>query len=83
MLSELDALEADMGTEMESSEVPSYLQPDKEPEHDAELSLPPVPSGHAQPQVLVQKKSGLILCIMYISMHVAPRFRHLSICNLK
>lgn len=53
LLGELDALEADMGTETESSGVPSYLQPDKEPELDAELSLPPVPSGQStvpQPQ---------------------------------
>ena len=53
MSSELDALEADMGTETESSEIPSYLLPDKEPEHDTELNLPPVPSGHAQPQVMI------------------------------
>ena len=51
MLLELDALEADMGTETETSEIPSYLQPDKEPEHDTELNLPPVPAGHAQAQV--------------------------------
>ncbi|MCO5594252.1 hypothetical protein L7F22_048279 [Adiantum nelumboides] len=44
LLGELDALEADMGLETESSEMPSYLQPDKEPEFDTEL--PPVPSGH-------------------------------------
>jgi hypothetical protein len=38
---ELDALEADMDFESES--VPSYLQPDQEPE----LSLPAAPTGHA------------------------------------
>lgn len=42
--SELDALEEDMGTEADS--VPSYLQPDKEPE-DAELNLPTAPIGQA------------------------------------
>lgn len=43
LLGELDALEADMGTEIESSGVPAYLQPDKEPE----LDLPSVPYGEA------------------------------------
>ncbi|KAK6933588.1 Snf7 family [Dillenia turbinata] len=44
---ELDALEADMGLETESDGVPSYLQPDKEPDLNAELNLPVAPSGHA------------------------------------
>lgn len=43
---ELDALEADMGMETESTGVPSYLQPDKEPDLDAELNLPSAPTGH-------------------------------------
>lgn len=46
LLGELDALEADMGEETESEGVPSYLQPDNEPE---ELNLPTAPSGHAVP----------------------------------
>eukprot|EP00262_Sarcandra_glabra_P007618 TRINITY_DN20506_c0_g1_i1.p1 TRINITY_DN20506_c0_g1~~TRINITY_DN20506_c0_g1_i1.p1 ORF type:complete len:237 (+),score=60.85 TRINITY_DN20506_c0_g1_i1:199-909(+) len=46
LMGELDALEADMGTEIESG-VPSYLQPDKESELDAELNLPSAPSGHS------------------------------------
>lgn len=46
---ELDALEADMGMETESDGVPSYLQPDKEPDLDAELNLPSAPMGHAEP----------------------------------
>jgi len=46
---ELDALEADMGTETESDSVPSYLQPDKEPDLDAELNLPAAPTGNAVP----------------------------------
>ncbi|PWZ18091.1 Charged multivesicular body protein 5 [Zea mays] len=41
LMGELDALEADMDFESES--VPSYLQPDQEPE----LSLPAAPTGHA------------------------------------
>lgn len=45
LLGELDALEADMDTEGEG--VPSYLQPDKEPDLDAELNLPAAPTGHA------------------------------------
>ncbi|XP_055831282.1 vacuolar protein sorting-associated protein 60.1-like [Solanum dulcamara] len=45
LLGELDALEADMDTEVEG--VPSYLQPDKEPDLNAELSLPSAPTGHA------------------------------------
>lgn len=46
LMGELDALEADMGTESEYS-VPSYLQPDTEPVQDAELNLPAAPVGHA------------------------------------
>lgn len=46
---ELDALEADMGMETEADGVPSYLQPDKEPDLDAELNLPSAPSGQAVP----------------------------------
>lgn len=53
---ELDALEADMGMEDEAG-VPSYLQPDKEPDLDAELNLPAAPMGasvqHDRPQVNV------------------------------
>lgn len=48
LLGELDALEADMGTETESSQMPSYLQPDKEPEFDTEF--PAVPSAHTTGQ---------------------------------
>lgn len=44
---ELDALEADMGMETESDGIPTYLQPDKEPNLDAELNLPSAPYGHA------------------------------------
>lgn len=45
-IAELDALEADMGSEADG--VPSYLQPDKEePDLDAELSLPSAPTGNA------------------------------------
>lgn len=47
LMGELDALEADMGTETESEGVPSYLQPDNEPDLHDELNLPPAPSGHA------------------------------------
>ncbi|KAG0464039.1 hypothetical protein HPP92_020108 [Vanilla planifolia] len=46
LMGELDALEADMGTESESS-VPSYLQPDTEHDVEAELNLPAAPIGHA------------------------------------
>ncbi|GFS41496.1 SNF7 family protein [Actinidia rufa] len=41
---ELDALEADMGFEIEGDGVPAYLQPDKEPDLE---DLPTAPSGHA------------------------------------
>lgn len=41
LMGELDALEADMGTESESS-IPSYLQPDAE---ETELNLPAAPVG--------------------------------------
>ncbi|OIT03261.1 PREDICTED: charged multivesicular body protein 5-like [Nicotiana attenuata] len=45
LMGELDALEADMETEGEG--VPSYLQPDKEPDLDSELNLPSAPMGYA------------------------------------
>ncbi|KAF3788799.1 Charged multivesicular body protein 5 [Nymphaea thermarum] len=45
LMGELDALEADMDTEADG--VPTYLQPDKEPDVEAELDLPAAPSGHA------------------------------------
>ncbi|KAL6518227.1 hypothetical protein OROMI_033928 [Orobanche minor] len=47
LMGELDALEADMEFETEGDGVPSYLQPDKEPDLEAELNLPSAPSGHA------------------------------------
>lgn len=47
LMGELDALEADMDIESES--VPSYLQPDKEPDQESELNLPAAPTGHAAP----------------------------------
>lgn len=34
-----------MGNETEADGVPSYLQPDKEPDLDAELNLPSAPTG--------------------------------------
>ncbi|KAI7751485.1 hypothetical protein M8C21_022559, partial [Ambrosia artemisiifolia] len=45
----LDALEADMSLETEGEGVPSYLQPDSEPDYSDELNLPSAPSGHAIP----------------------------------
>ncbi|XVF09360.1 hypothetical protein REPUB_Repub07fG0085900 [Reevesia pubescens] len=45
LLGELDALEADMGSEADG--VPSYLQPDREePDLDAEFNLPSAPTGN-------------------------------------
>ncbi|XP_022746667.1 vacuolar protein sorting-associated protein 60.2 [Durio zibethinus] len=45
LMGELDALEADMGSEADG--VPSYLQPDKEePDLDAEFNLPSAPTGN-------------------------------------
>ncbi|GMI70089.1 hypothetical protein like AT3G10640 [Hibiscus trionum] len=45
LMGELDALEADMGSEADG--IPSYLQPDKEePDFDTELNLPAAPTGH-------------------------------------
>ncbi|KAJ6433069.1 hypothetical protein OIU84_020157 [Salix udensis] len=49
LMGELDALEADMGMETESDGVPSYLQPDKESDLDAELNLPSAPMGTGAP----------------------------------
>ncbi|OIW01737.1 hypothetical protein TanjilG_03875 [Lupinus angustifolius] len=45
----LDVLKADMGDETEADGIPSYLQPDKEPDLDAELKLPSAPAGHTAP----------------------------------
>eukprot|EP00850_Spirogloea_muscicola_P000857 SM000003S11102 [mRNA] locus=s3:941777:943501:+ [translate_table: standard] len=47
LMGELDALEADMGSE--SAGVPSYLQPDSAAE-ESEMSLPPAPSSAAATQ---------------------------------
>ncbi|CAH2074111.1 unnamed protein product [Thlaspi arvense] len=44
LMGELDALEADMGNETEADGVPSYLQPDMEPDPADELDLPPAPN---------------------------------------
>ncbi|KAL8253416.1 hypothetical protein R6Q59_037109 [Mikania micrantha] len=49
LMGELDALEADMGLETEGEGVPSYLQPDSEPDYNDELNLPSAPNGHAVP----------------------------------
>ncbi|KAL8233262.1 hypothetical protein R6Q57_003040 [Mikania cordata] len=49
LMGELDALEADMGLETEGEGVPSYLQPDGEPDYNDELNLPSAPNGHAVP----------------------------------
>ncbi|KAM0041885.1 putative Snf7 family protein [Helianthus debilis subsp. tardiflorus] len=49
LMGELDALEADMSLETEGEGVPSYLQPDNEPDYSDELNLPSVPIGHAIP----------------------------------
>ncbi|CAL0321210.1 unnamed protein product [Lupinus luteus] len=49
LLGEHDALKADMGDETEADSVPSYLQPDKEPDLDAELNLPSASAGHTAP----------------------------------
>lgn len=61
--SELDALEADMGMEDEAG-VPSYLQPDKEPDLDAELNLPAAPSGHTA--VPAGRTSAQVMCNLLI-----------------
>uniref|UniRef100_A0A0D6QXA0 Charged multivesicular body protein 5 n=1 Tax=Araucaria cunninghamii TaxID=56994 RepID=A0A0D6QXA0_ARACU len=45
LMGELDALEADMGSETTADSMPSYLQPDKDSDLDAELHLPSAPSG--------------------------------------
>ncbi|KAL8193093.1 hypothetical protein R6Q57_026997 [Mikania cordata] len=54
---ELDALEADMGQETEGAGVPSYLQPDAEPDLSEELNLPSAPSGHAVPSGRVNNQA--------------------------
>ncbi|BAD45514.1 putative CGI-34 protein [Oryza sativa Japonica Group] len=57
LMGELDALEADM--EFESSAVPSYLQPDKESDFDAELNLPAAPTAPAAVPVSRQQVDEL------------------------
>ncbi|KAI3793558.1 hypothetical protein L1987_36177 [Smallanthus sonchifolius] len=57
LLGELDALEADMGQETEGEGVPSYLQPDNEPDVSEELNLPSAPSGHAVPSGRVNNQA--------------------------
>eukprot|EP00252_Welwitschia_mirabilis_P023237 TRINITY_DN6535_c0_g1_i1.p1 TRINITY_DN6535_c0_g1~~TRINITY_DN6535_c0_g1_i1.p1 ORF type:complete len:237 (+),score=78.68 TRINITY_DN6535_c0_g1_i1:255-965(+) len=47
LMGELDALEADMGSETTTDGLPTYLQPDKESDLDSELNLPSAPSAHA------------------------------------
>ncbi|KAF5805958.1 putative Snf7 family protein [Helianthus annuus] len=49
LMGELDALEADMSLETEGEGVPSYLQPDNEPDYSDELNLPSAPIGHSIP----------------------------------
>ncbi|KDP34579.1 hypothetical protein JCGZ_12208 [Jatropha curcas] len=56
---ELDALKADMGMETEADGVPSYLQPDKEPDLDAELNLPSAPTGNAAAPADQNKQQGI------------------------
>ncbi|KAI7728329.1 hypothetical protein M8C21_001807, partial [Ambrosia artemisiifolia] len=59
LLGELDALEADMGQETESEGVPSYLQPDNEPDLNEELNLPSEMILHFQ-----KKNKMLLLYLM-------------------
>eukprot|EP00252_Welwitschia_mirabilis_P016636 TRINITY_DN3678_c0_g1_i1.p1 TRINITY_DN3678_c0_g1~~TRINITY_DN3678_c0_g1_i1.p1 ORF type:complete len:237 (+),score=76.40 TRINITY_DN3678_c0_g1_i1:245-955(+) len=47
LMGELDALEADMGSEATTEGLPAYLQPDKESDLESEMNLPSAPSGHA------------------------------------
>lgn len=49
-----------MGMEDEAG-VPSYLQPDKEPDLDAELNLPTAPSGHAS----AQHDRPQVMCVIH------------------
>ncbi|RRT54273.1 hypothetical protein B296_00049288 [Ensete ventricosum] len=60
----LDALEADMGAEIESDAVPSYLQPDRESDLDSELNLPAAPTGNAA-AVLNRVNPQVYLSITY------------------
>ncbi|KAL8159672.1 hypothetical protein V2J09_001209 [Rumex salicifolius] len=60
LLGELDALELDMESESQEG-VPSYLQPDKEPDVESELNFPSAPTGPAagrhNAQVSIQRSS--------------------------
>lgn len=52
-----------MGFEMEGEGVPSYLQPDNEPDYE-ELNLPSAPCGHAVPARRVNNQVSSFLSIL-------------------
>lgn len=75
--SELEALEADMGDETEADGMPSYLQPDKEPDYNDDLNLPAPPNrqtGAPSSRVQVQFISPL----PYLSLHSVWIFNFLN-----
>ncbi|XP_076885885.1 vacuolar protein sorting-associated protein 60.2-like isoform X1 [Bidens hawaiensis] len=74
LLGELDALEADMGQETEGEGVPSYLQPDNEPDLNEELNLPSAPSGQAVPAGRVNNNQA-------VDEHGFPAVPHASLRN--
>uniref|UniRef100_A0A1J3H651 Charged multivesicular body protein 5 n=2 Tax=Noccaea caerulescens TaxID=107243 RepID=A0A1J3H651_NOCCA len=63
LMGELEALEADMGDETEADGMPSYLQPDKEPDYyNDELNLPAPPNrqtGAPSSRVQAEDEFGL------------------------
>ncbi|GFQ08725.1 hypothetical protein PHJA_003016500 [Phtheirospermum japonicum] len=62
-----------MGFETEGDGVPSYLQPDKEPDLDAELNLPSAPTGHGRSNMQGEDELGFTSC----PSSFAPRLREL------
>ncbi len=63
--------------EFESSAVPSYLQPDKESDFDAELNLPAAPTAPAAVPVSRQQVS-LYYCYFYSDACFVMMIRELS-----
>lgn len=53
-----------MGMESESTGVPSYLQPDKEPDLDAELNLPSAPIGHGE--VPPSRQNARVILVLHL-----------------
>ncbi|KAA3481517.1 charged multivesicular body protein 5-like isoform X1 [Gossypium australe] len=76
LMGELDALEADMGSEADG--IPSYLQPDKEePDLDTEFNLPAAPTGNT-----TAAQVNLLPCSFSIGLQCAYKLGYLCCCPI-